>query len=175
MDRIKRLSYDVLDKHKPKFGESFSDNKKILGEVAIIRSKGLKNEIAGYITKFIKKEIRDMKTKQAQIDAAHANELAEQAAKVTQEEQAVETEQVVGEIEIEKPVEATETQETEQVVGEIEIEKPVEATETQETEQVVGEIEIEKPVEVEQATEAQEESELPEAAASTDNAATKAE
>ena len=154
MDRIKRFSYDVLDKHKPKFGESFSDNKKILGEVAIIRSKGLKNEIAGYITKFIKKEIRDMKTKQAQIDAAHADELAEQAAKAAQEEQAAETAQVV---------------------EGIDVEKPVEATEAPETEQVVGEIEIEKPVEVEQATEAQEESELPEAAASTDNAATKAE
>ncbi|MEK6831804.1 MAG: hypothetical protein AABY17_03450, partial [Thermoproteota archaeon] len=56
MDRIKRLSYEVLDEHKPKFGEDFADNKKALDQIAIIRSKGLKNEIAGYITKFIKKE-----------------------------------------------------------------------------------------------------------------------
>lgn len=70
VDRIKRLSYEVLDEHKPKFGEDFADNKKVLDQVAIIRSKGLKNEIAGYITKFIKKEIREEKIKQSQIESS---------------------------------------------------------------------------------------------------------
>ena len=70
MDRIKRLSYEVLDEHKPKFGEDFADNKKVLDQIAIIRSKGLKNEIAGYITKFIKKEIREENTKQSQIESS---------------------------------------------------------------------------------------------------------
>jgi small subunit ribosomal protein S17e len=70
VDRIKRLSYEVLDEHKPKFGEDFADNKKVLDQIAIIRSKGLKNEIAGYITKFIKKEIREEKTKQSQIESS---------------------------------------------------------------------------------------------------------
>lgn len=70
MDRIKRLSYEVLDEHKQKFGEDFADNKKILDQIAIIRSKGLKNEIAGYITKFIKKEIRNEKIKQSQIESS---------------------------------------------------------------------------------------------------------
>lgn len=59
MDRIKRLSYEVLEKHKSKFGEDFSKNKKSLDEIAIVRSKGLKNEVAGYITNFIKKENRE--------------------------------------------------------------------------------------------------------------------
>ena len=72
MDRIKRLSYEVLDNHKSKFGEDFADNKKVLNQISIIRSKGLKNEVAGYITKFIKKEIREEKAKQAQIKAAQA-------------------------------------------------------------------------------------------------------
>ena len=70
MDRIKRLSYEVLDEHKPKFGVDFADNKKVLDQIAIIRSKGLKNEIAGYITKFIKKETREEKIKQSQIESA---------------------------------------------------------------------------------------------------------
>lgn len=74
MDRIKRLSYEVLDTHKPKFGEDFADNKKALDQVAIIRSKGLKNEIAGYITKFIKKEIREAKFKESQILESQAEE-----------------------------------------------------------------------------------------------------
>ncbi len=70
MDRIKRLSYEVLDEHKQKFGEDFAGNKKVLDQIAIIRSKGLKNEIAGYITKFIKREIREEKTKQSQIESS---------------------------------------------------------------------------------------------------------
>jgi len=70
LDRIKRLSYEVLDTHKSKFGEDFADNKKALDQIAIIRSKGLKNEIAGYITKFIKKETREEKIKQSQIESS---------------------------------------------------------------------------------------------------------
>ncbi|MBI3254498.1 MAG: hypothetical protein HYZ55_01070 [Nitrosarchaeum sp.] len=70
MDRIKRLSYEVLEGHKLKFGEDFADNKKALDLIAIVRSKGLKNEIAGYITKFIKKENREEKAKQSQIESS---------------------------------------------------------------------------------------------------------
>ena len=58
MNRIKRLSMTVLGDHKDKFGASFDDNKKILNDISIIRSKSLKNKIAGYITKLIKNEIR---------------------------------------------------------------------------------------------------------------------
>ena len=68
VDRIKRLSYEVLDKHKSKFNENFTDNKKQLDNIAIIRSKGLKNEIAGYITKFIKKEHLEQELRQSQQD-----------------------------------------------------------------------------------------------------------
>jgi small subunit ribosomal protein S17e len=72
VNRIKRLSYEVLDEHKSKFGVDFADNKKILNQISIIRSKGLKNEIAGYITRFIKNEIRDEKTKQDRITASRS-------------------------------------------------------------------------------------------------------
>ncbi len=74
MDRIKRISYEVLDKHKSKFGEDFADNKKSLDEVSIIRSTGLKNKVAGYITKFIKKEIREEKSKQAKFTSSQSEE-----------------------------------------------------------------------------------------------------
>ncbi len=77
VDRIKRLSYEVLDGHKSKFGEDFADNKKALDQVSIIRSKCLKNEVAGYITKFIKKEIREEKDKQARIESLQSEELVE--------------------------------------------------------------------------------------------------
>jgi small subunit ribosomal protein S17e len=64
VDRIKRISFDVLDEHKSKFNVDFAENKKALNQVSIIRSKGLKNKVAGYITRFIKKEIREEKVKQ---------------------------------------------------------------------------------------------------------------
>jgi len=63
VDRIKKISLEVLKDHKDKFGIDFRENKKILNEISIIRSKGLKNEIAGYITKFIKREQLDLEDK----------------------------------------------------------------------------------------------------------------
>ena len=78
MDRIKRLSFKVLDKHKSQFGENFDENKEILDRVTIIRSKGLKNEIAGFITKFLKKEKRNEESKQAQIDAMQEESVLEE-------------------------------------------------------------------------------------------------
>ncbi len=78
MNRIKRISYEVLDKHKSRFGEDFADNKKILDEVSIVRSKSLKNKIAGYITRFIKKEIREEKSKKEQITSSQFEEPIEE-------------------------------------------------------------------------------------------------
>ena len=100
MDRIKRLSYQVLDNHKSKFGEDFADNKKVLDQVSIVRSKGLKNEIAGYITNYIKKEIREQKQKQAQAEASKA------------QEQQAEPEPVEATPEVEAPAETTPEPET---------------------------------------------------------------
>ena len=102
MDRIKRISYEVLGDHKSKFGEDFADNKKALDQVSIVRSKGLKNEIAGYITKFIKKEIREEKAKQARIAASKDEQQVEEQPEIELTEDVV----VEGGVEI---VEATET------------------------------------------------------------------
>ena len=101
VDRIKRLSYEVLDKHKSKFNESFSDNKKSLDKVTIIRSKGLKNEIAGYITKFIKNEKREEEMKLSQAAAAQEETPIEEI--VEEPEQAEESEETVIEIGADTP------------------------------------------------------------------------
>ena len=103
VDRIKRLSYEVLDKHKSKFNESFSDNKKSLDQVTIIRSKGLKNEIAGYITKFIKNEKREEEMKLSQAAAAPQEEEATIEEIIEEPEQAEESEETVIEIGAETP------------------------------------------------------------------------
>ena len=101
VDRIKRLSYEVLDKHKSKFNESFADNKKLLDQFAIIRSKGLKNEIAGYITKFIKNEKREEEMKLSQAAASREEETAVE--EIIEEPEQEESEETVIEIGADTP------------------------------------------------------------------------
>jgi small subunit ribosomal protein S17e len=92
VDRIKRLSFEVMNDHKSKFGEDFVDNKKALNQVSIIRSKGLKNKVAGYITRFIKKQIREEKFKQdrSTYDSSKSDE-QESSLDVTESEEVSET------------------------------------------------------------------------------------
>ncbi len=66
MNRIRRISKELLSSHRGEFGTDFHDNKKILDEVAIIRSKGLKNEIAGYITSYLRRELEEQKEKESE-------------------------------------------------------------------------------------------------------------
>ncbi|MEX0657320.1 MAG: hypothetical protein WD154_07235 [Nitrosopumilaceae archaeon] len=68
MDRIKRLALDLLKDYKERFGTDFAENKKMLEQVSIIRSKGLKNELAGYITKCIKRELEDIESEKQELD-----------------------------------------------------------------------------------------------------------
>ena len=49
---------EVFKDNKDKFGINFDENKEVLNNISIIRSKILKNELAGYITKLIKNELR---------------------------------------------------------------------------------------------------------------------
>ena len=51
MDRTRRLSEELLQRHPEAFGSDFEANKKVLEDLAIIPSKQLRNRIAGYITK----------------------------------------------------------------------------------------------------------------------------
>ena len=92
MDRIKRLSFEVMNEHKSKFGVDFTDNKKTLNQISIIRSKGLKNKVAGYITRFIKKEIREEKFKQdrSSYDSSNTEE-SESTLEIKESEEVSET------------------------------------------------------------------------------------
>ena len=49
----------VLEDNRDKFGINFDENKEALNNISTITSKMLKNELAGYITKFIKNERRN--------------------------------------------------------------------------------------------------------------------
>ena len=91
LNRIKSLSRKVLQEHKSKFGPSFAANKEALGQVSIISSKGLKNEIAGYITNLIKKELAAAKEKleQEMILAEQERKEAERLKKEEEERNAL--------------------------------------------------------------------------------------
>ena len=105
MDRIKRLSFEVLADHKSKFGEDFVENKKALNQVSIVRSKGLKNKVAGYITRFNKKQVREEKIKhdrssinstnveeqESPLDITESNEIDETVEEITLTSEEVET------------------------------------------------------------------------------------
>ena len=127
MDRIKRLSYEVLVDHKAKFGEDFASNKKALDQVSIVRSKGLKNEIAGYITKFVKKEVREEKAKQARITASKDEQQVGEPSEIELTEddvvEEVETVVVEGGVEIVEATEAVVEAITEEISSETAEEK----------------------------------------------------
>ncbi|MDH3677190.1 MAG: 40S ribosomal protein S17 [Nitrosopumilus sp.] len=111
MDRIKRLSYEILDQNRSKFGENFTDNKKLLNDIAIIRSKGLKNEIAGYITKFIKKENYEEENKQSKKDLSNEDDTLIEEAIESETKPTQESEEDVIEVGVES-TDLTETNES---------------------------------------------------------------
>ena len=56
MNRIKRLSTELLEKYPDKFTTDFEENKKTVLSLAIIRSKVLRNKMAGFITSKLRRE-----------------------------------------------------------------------------------------------------------------------
>ena len=68
MDRIKRISNEGMNEYSERFGTDFATNKQSLNEISIVRSKGLKNKIAGYITKILQRKAKFEERKQMLID-----------------------------------------------------------------------------------------------------------
>ncbi len=51
MDRVRRISEEIVQKFPGVFGTDYQANKEQLNKVAMVHSKMLRNKIAGYITK----------------------------------------------------------------------------------------------------------------------------
>jgi small subunit ribosomal protein S17e len=51
MDRVRRISEEVIQRFPGVFGSDYQANKEQLAKIAIVPSKMLRNKIAGYITK----------------------------------------------------------------------------------------------------------------------------
>jgi small subunit ribosomal protein S17e len=61
LNRIKKLSTELLEKYPNKFSVEFDANKKAIAEIATVSSKVLRNELAGYITSHLRKEAASQK------------------------------------------------------------------------------------------------------------------
>ena len=82
MNRIKRISTELLQKYPEKFGLEFDVNKKTLNDLAIVRSKVLRNELAGYITAHLRKQAAQEK---ASLAVAAGETEEEQSTEETEE------------------------------------------------------------------------------------------
>ena len=56
MDRIKRISNELLERYPDRFSTDFAENKEVIKQIAIVRSKLLRNKIAGYITSYLHRQ-----------------------------------------------------------------------------------------------------------------------
>ena len=57
---VKRITKLLVREHPEEFSEEFDKNKEILKKYAVIKSTKLRNVIAGYLTRLVKKEINDI-------------------------------------------------------------------------------------------------------------------
>jgi len=103
VDRIKRLSNEVLNEYSERFGTDFSSNKQTLNEITVIRSKGLKNEIAGYITKMLQRQAKFEERKQMIIENEKKSQERKKSRSKKQETEV--TEEVESEVESAEEVE----------------------------------------------------------------------
>ena len=63
MNRVKRVSTELLNRYPDKFNVDFQQNKKTIDEIAKVRSKELRNQIAGYIASYINKQTKEQNKK----------------------------------------------------------------------------------------------------------------
>ena len=62
---IKSLAEKLLETYPDRFTESFEENKKAVAELTDIPSKTVRNKVAGYITRLVKRRKAREKAEQA--------------------------------------------------------------------------------------------------------------
>ncbi len=63
MDRVRKITFEVLKSHRSIFSTNFDENKAALESISIVRSKSLKNKISGRITRAVKRELFEKEEK----------------------------------------------------------------------------------------------------------------
>jgi small subunit ribosomal protein S17e len=57
VDRVKRMSNELLERYPDKFTIDFNENKEAVKNLAIVRSKELRNKISGFITSIVNRNL----------------------------------------------------------------------------------------------------------------------
>lgn len=75
MDRVRRISTELLTRYPDKFAPDFEQNKKLINEIATVRSKVLRNTIAGYITSYLRKNStrKESEVTSTEVDSSEQN------------------------------------------------------------------------------------------------------
>jgi small subunit ribosomal protein S17e len=63
LNRVKKFSTELLKRYPDKFNVDFQQNKKTIDEIAKVRSKELRNQIAGYIASYINRQTKEQNKK----------------------------------------------------------------------------------------------------------------
>lgn len=74
LDRTRKLSEELLQKHPEAFGPDYDKNKKAIVDLTLIPSKQLRNHIAGYITRVRRGENEDAEADEDKPQGEEASE-----------------------------------------------------------------------------------------------------
>src|SRR5688500_13443827 len=77
MNRITRIATQLFEKYPDTSQLDLNANNNVIGEVAIIRSKVLRNELAGYITSHLRKQAAQEKASMASVVGETEEEVEE--------------------------------------------------------------------------------------------------
>jgi len=55
---IKRIARELVERYHDRFTTDFETNKKLVAELTNVESKTLRNKIAGYVTRLMKREAK---------------------------------------------------------------------------------------------------------------------
>jgi small subunit ribosomal protein S17e len=72
VNRVRKIALEIFERNKTLFTPDFEKNKVALNQVAIIRSRQLRNQIAGYLTSLVKNQL-DEKQEEKPVQEVLAN------------------------------------------------------------------------------------------------------
>ncbi|MEM1724140.1 MAG: 30S ribosomal protein S17e [Candidatus Jordarchaeales archaeon] len=107
---VKRVARQIMAEYGHLVTDNFEENKKLLNELALIRSKKLRNKVAGYLVRLVKlsrEEYVYPTAEERRSEEEYEREIQKYAAESKQAEEALEGEEVVEE-EAEEAVEEIE-------------------------------------------------------------------
>jgi small subunit ribosomal protein S17e len=79
VDRVKKMANELLERYPDKFASDFNENKETIKNFAVVRSKELRNKIAGFITSNVNRNLA-----QQNASLSYSDEPSEQKEEVSE-------------------------------------------------------------------------------------------